>query len=1067
MALAVLAGVVASGGLTAPAATAAEAVDGPAGSVVAPPSPRFVPRATQILNAGETGFLYAREDDDRLLWTEYATGATTALATRLPRKLAYDVFNARFTVNAADVAGYFGAGSDTVAVYAASPTPHVTLRQGAGATGDTVVIPIPAGQVYSGTFGTTVLTATMADGEVTGHHLLRMVSGTVEDREITGLPAGAVPSRYADDGDSGAVILRYRNGDENAPDTLDRWVMVDLATAAASALPDRPDPENPWEVQGFRLGKDTLLRQRPGRYAMDVLDRKDPSGAVLRTYAGTGDGSGVAPVGMSLLLAYGTETGNNDYRGGPLVRPTATEGTRQLLDSARADLAVAPDGSVVVAGAEKAPHQGETDWAFYRFSPAADGSLTRQRVATVQPMPAHVYGLSLGSGILTTADSGTTFQPHTYLGGYRSTWLSTTGAPTALRSTADGLVSGRDSGCTDLDERCVTMWASGDGHHGREQATEAGDTVLRENGATAWGPRLDTGDSSPELADLSGRYGVVDGASSGQQYITEFRDGTPGSTVLTRRSRVASAVWGATLWSAGATGGEVVATTLPTGTRQASFTTRNGCTPNELQAVGRWVYWRCFDYFRDRGAGVYDRVTGRTVTAPTGGNTLLGDGYLVQGGEQSGLTLYDLHAGLPASGAHTDLPRADLVSAAQLGRHTRARTAWTVDRFGGHVAYVGDDNLVRVVPTGVPASDLSVIDSRPAAATLDLGTEGASWHGTWWLSKPAASWRIAVQRADSGVTVRTLQGGEARGVLTASWDGKDAHGDPVLDGSYRLVLTAKAADGRGPDLVVPSPVRVTGGSVARRDHNADGRSDLLTLNPSGVLAIRYGTGAGGFSGFVTGSGWSTSTVFVPFGDTDGDRCNDVLVRMPSGELRSYRPGCGGPLTPTSPYRSLGTVYGQFDVLTSPGDLTGDGRADLLARQASTGDMYLYADNGAGALKTVGRVAANWKSYRAVFGAGDLDGDGHGDVLAVDGANSLWRYDGTATGTLKPRVLVFGNNWGNGRNTFVGVGDVTGDGRADLISRHTAGYLYRNDGRGNGSFGPTAQIGTGWQNYRLF
>ncbi|MFG2366424.1 hypothetical protein ACGFY3_33100 [Streptomyces mirabilis] len=37
------------------------------------------------------------------------------------------------------------------------------------------------------------------------------------------------------------------------------------------------------------------------------------------------------------------------------------------------------------------------------------------------------------------------------------------------------------------------------------------------------------------------------------------------------------------------------------------------------------------------------------------------------------------------------------------------------------------------------------------------------------------------------------------------------------------------------------------------------------------------------------------------------------------------------------------------------------------------------------------------------------GDDHGDLLAQDKSNELWRYDGTATGKFKSRVKVF-NDW---------------------------------------------------------
>lgn len=48
---------------------------------------------------------------------------------------------------------------------------------------------------------------------------------------------------------------------------------------------------------------------------------------------------------------------------------------------------------------------------------------------------------------------------------------------------------------------------------------------------------------------------------------------------------------------------------------------------------------------------------------------------------------------------------------------------------------------------------------------------------------------------------------------------------------------------------------------------------------------------------------------------------------------------------------------------------------------------------------------------------------------------------------------------------MGVGDITGDGRADIVSRDTSGTVWRNTGNGKGSFGPRTKIATGWQAYK--
>ncbi|MCZ7459402.1 FG-GAP-like repeat-containing protein [Streptomyces sp. WMMC940] len=1058
-----LATVTATGsGILTPSATAAPLSAAVAGDVtVLPPAQRFAPRATSILTAGETGYLLLQENDDRLLWIDYATGSATPLATRLPEKPRYDPETGywdhlqRLPIGGG---GYYGDGSDTVALYSASPAPHVTLQKGAGAV--FADVRLPEGQSYVSTFGDTVLTRTgEAGGAPTGYHLLRHEGGTVTDTPVTGFPEGAV-LQGVEDGDAKSVIIRYAvPGEPNQ-----RWRIVDLAEAVAKPLPDRPDPDEPWVVDGFRLGGESVLRLRTGRSKADVLDRTAPDNVIRTVETGVVSYDATfATVGGSVLAVDRQNPGDNEYRGTTLWRIPDDDGDlEQVLQLADEQVAVAPDGSLLIAGATTAPARGDVDWAVHRILPKADGSLETRRLATVEPMPAHVYGLSLGSGILTTADDSTLFEPFTNIGAYRSTWLNTTGEPQAVRTTVDGLVSGRDSDCAggSTAERCVTMWASGDGFHGRGNGTESGLTMLFENGRANWGPRLTTGFHSPEPTDLSGRFGVVRPASRGTQAVVEFRRPDSGA-VLEKRTEVAAAVWGSILWSGGKDTGAVTSKTLPSGTAGESFTTLDKCVPNELQAVGRWVYWKC-----ENASGVYDRQARRAVAAPLG-SVLLGDGYFVHRGDGTGLTLYDLHAGLPASGAAADVPHRTLVSAAALGGSVVRRAGWTVDRFGGHVAYVGADERVRVVRTGVPASAITAIDSVVSAGTFDPTVAGARWAGSWWVSKPAAAWQLTVKRADTGAVVRTVSGSEGRGLIEAAWDGKDGAGKAVPGGTYRWTLTAQPSDGVGAPLVTSGDVDVVGAlpPPAFRDlAGADRVGDLVSLSSAGAFAYRHGNGAGGLSGATTGHGWSTSAVAVPFGDLNGDRCNDVLVRLGS-ELRAYRPGCGKALTPTTPYTSLGSVWAQFNVLTSPGDLTGDGRPDMVARQASTGDVYLYADDGAGKLKARGRIGTNWKLYRAIFGAGDLNGDGIGDLLAVDGANSLWRYDGTATGTVKPRALVFAKNWGTGRNVFVGVGDLNRDGKPDLISRNAAGDLLRNNGNGAGSFGSTVRIGTGWQGYK--
>ncbi|MFI0241545.1 FG-GAP-like repeat-containing protein [Streptomyces sp. NPDC016845] len=1040
-------------------ATPAVAATASADPVVISPGARYVPRATIVLNAGETGFLTAQEGDDRLRWIDYATGAATVLDHRLPEPLAYDVDSFRFDAYPAD----FGHGSDTVAVYADSPAPHVTLQQGAGTSGTAVTVPVPDGQSYVATYGDTVITRTGTETAVESLHLLRVGDdGQVRDQELAGLPQGW--NLTVGEGDARSVAVRGIRWEDDM--MSQGWWVVDLATGNLKELSSSGD--------SVSFDQDTVLHVgAPEPYAAQVYRRDDldaePATLDLREVPFN---DVVRHFGDDLVTVTPPNPGNNEYRGNTLVlRDTSGQYLKSLLAVASTSVHRTPNGSLLVTGAEERTDQGTLDWGYYLFTRAADGTITRKRLADIEDREAEPAGIALGSGILTTADDSQGYSPGTVIGGYRSTWLRTSGRPEELNSTTDSLVSGRDDDCGVAGYTyCITMFASGDGYHGRKEATEQDVTMLYKNGGASWGPRVDSGLGSPQLVDLSGRFGVVNQGWGGRQSVLQFTEPDSGKGLL-KREPVAASVWGSTLWSAvgrwNDTGSgvstKVTAQTLPSGTANETFDA--GCVPEDLQAVGRYVYWRCsdsYDYYR--GAGVYDRQSKAVVRLGTD-DALLGDGYLVRRSDAAGLTLVDLHGGLTTATKEADLPQRVVVSAADLGDRTVRRSGWTVDRFGGHIAYVGADRRVRIVPSGVPASKVAVIDAE-TSSTLDLKADAPAWTPRWWLSKPAASWSLALKHKASGKVVRTLTGGEVRGQLATSWDGKNASGKLVANGAYTWTLTVKPADGAGGDLTASGSVGVRGGAAVWRDMGGDdGIGDLLTMEPDGGTFLYKGVGDGTLAARTAAGGtkFDPSTLLVPVGDVDGDRCDDVLARV-GNQLRAYRPGCGKIVSASSPYTVIGSGWGQYDRLTSPGDLNGDGYVDLIARQTTTGDMYFYAGTADHTLKTKVRIGTNWKLYTRVVGAGDLNGDGRGDLLGVDKSGYLWRYYGTAAGGVTARVKI-GPGW-SAYTALVGPGDLTGDGRAGLLARDSAGKLWRYASTGDGKYAPRVLVGTaGWNRFK--
>lgn len=409
-----------------------------------------------------------------------------------------------------------------------------------------------------------------------------------------------------------------------------------------------------------------------------------------------------------------------------------------------------------------------------------------------------------------------------------------------------------------------------------------------------------------------------------------------------------------------------------------------------------------------------------------------------------------------------------------------------------------EDDKVRISRSGktVESTTVSVAaDRKSLTATLDLtGLTPGDWylsvitHNSW--EHPRGSFTVTPAPLENTAAPAITGTAQVGAKLTA----KPGTWTPTPDSyAYQWKADGQAISGatastyqvpaslRGKKLTVAVTARKSGWqsttaesaarviTAAPRDHagagaTPDGVGDLLTLNSSGSLTIQHGSGTGAFSGKTSGSVWSTSVKAIPFGDVNGDRCNDVLVRMTDGTLRAYRPGCGKAVTPSTSYVSLGTGWNQYDLLTSPGDVSGDGRADLITRNSSTGAVYLHKGTSDGKLAARVKLYDNWKAYKKIVGVGDLDGDGHGDLLAQDSSNELWRYSGTGTGKFAARVKLF-NDWGASYNSVIGVGDITRDGKADLVSRDTSGTLWRNSGDGKGSFTGRVKIATGWQGYK--
>ncbi|WP_418960390.1 FlgD immunoglobulin-like domain containing protein [Streptomyces tritici] len=221
------------------------------------------------------------------------------------------------------------------------------------------------------------------------------------------------------------------------------------------------------------------------------------------------------------------------------------------------------------------------------------------------------------------------------------------------------------------------------------------------------------------------------------------------------------------------------------------------CVPSELQRSGTLFYWSCAS---QDAAGVRDLATGHTYPAPTTG-VLLGDRFLAHRDGSGDLRL----TGLQGDGTTADLGTVTGLKAPASG--DGRGTTWTLDPGAGKLAWVDTEDTVHVTAPQQAVSPLRVARTAAPRSLVQDGT--AEWSAAWWLSKPAASWRVTLTHRETGEVVRTWTGGEALSAVRVSWDGTSDAATPVPAGAYTWQLTSTPSDGTSAQATAKGLVQVT------------------------------------------------------------------------------------------------------------------------------------------------------------------------------------------------------------------------------------------------------------------
>ena len=343
-------------------------------------------------------------------------------------------------------------------------------------------------------------------------------------------------------------------------------------------------------------------------------------------------------------------------------------------------------------------------------------------------------------------------------------------------------------------------------------------------------------------------------------------------------------------------------------------------------------------------------------------------------------------------------------------------------------AYDAAGNIGQSSTVTVNVANAAPPDTTPPSVSIASPT-GGNVAGTVTVSANASD-NVGISRVDFYVN-GALAGTDSATPYQYSWNTT-----ALANGSATLRAVAFDAAGNSTQSAtvtvnVANTVNVAPPPDAVSDVNGDGRSDIVWRNTAtGAVTAWRMNGFSILSGATTiGMVASPQWVILGVGDFDGDGKADLLWQNTSTGAINVWFLDGTTFKPTSgTVTSLDLAVWQFAGI---GDLNGDGRSDVVWRNKVTGDVHVWFMNGKTWMAGSGYVNTASNALQ-IIGVGDLDGDGKADLLwqnTQTGAISAWLLNGAvlkSTGIITTLSLT--------RWAFAGMGDLDGDGKADIVWR---------------------------------